>query len=66
MLVLMSRPDLAYGFAVAASVGVTYDWGEHDKITELLMSYKHFQRLHSDKRYVHAMTGTVISLRMVL
>lgn len=37
-------------FVVAASVGVTYDWGEHDKITELLMSYKDFQRLHSDKR----------------
>lgn len=52
-------------FAVAASVGVTYDWGEHDKTKELSTSYNHFQHLHSDKRYVYAMTGSAILLRMV-
>jgi hypothetical protein len=37
-------------FVVAAFVVSAYDWGEHDKIKELPMSYKYLQHLHSDKR----------------
>jgi hypothetical protein len=49
----MSQANIDCSFAVAASVGVTYDWGEHDKIKELSTSYNYFQHLHSDKRYVY-------------
>jgi hypothetical protein len=67
MLKLMSQSNLDYGFSVAAFVIVMYDWGEHDSIEQLLISYKNFQHLHSDKRYVDSsMIGAVISLRMVL
>jgi len=61
---LTSQSNLDCGFAVATFVMVTYDWGEHDNIKELLIFYNHFQRLHSDKRYVDAMTRAAISLRM--
>jgi hypothetical protein len=66
MLTLMSRLNLDCDFAVAAFVGVTYDWGEYDNIKGLLMSYKYFQLLHLDKRYVDAATGAASWLRMVL
>jgi hypothetical protein len=65
MFKLMSQSDLD-SFSVAAFVGVTYDWGEHDNIKGLLISYKCFQYLHSDKRYVDTMAGAAIPLRMVL
>jgi hypothetical protein len=32
---MVPRFNFAYGFAVAASVGMIYDWGEHDCIREL-------------------------------
>jgi hypothetical protein len=43
-----------------------YDWGEHDKILELLTTYKYLQHLHLDKRYLNSMTGAAILLRTVL
>jgi len=52
MLKLMSRSNLDCGFAVSTFVAVTYDWGEHDDITGLLISYDHFQHSHLAKRYV--------------
>ncbi|KAG1861112.1 hypothetical protein DFJ58DRAFT_263416 [Suillus subalutaceus] len=52
-------------FGVAAFIGVTYEWGEHDHIKELLIAYKYLQHLHSDKRYVDAMTGTAMSLSIL-
>jgi hypothetical protein len=66
MLKLISQSYLDCGFIVASSVGMTYDWGEHNNIEGLLISHKYFQYLRSDKRYVDAMTGATMSLRMVL
>jgi hypothetical protein len=66
MLKLISQSYLDCGFTVASFVGMTYDWGEHNDIEGLLISYKYFQYLRSDKRYVDAMTGATMSLRMVL
>jgi hypothetical protein len=54
VLMLISQSSLGCGFAVAAFVVSAYDWGEHNKIKELPMSYKYLQHLHSDKRYVNA------------
>ncbi|KAG2048414.1 hypothetical protein BDR06DRAFT_962646 [Suillus hirtellus] len=34
-------------FAVAAFVVVAHDWGEHDGIKGLLISYKYLKLLHS-------------------
>jgi hypothetical protein len=65
MLKLMSQSNPDCDFSVAAYVIVMYEWGEHDSIEELLISYKNFQHLHSSKRYVDAKTGAAISLRMV-
>jgi hypothetical protein len=48
MLTVMSQPNPHRGFAVAAFVGVPYDWGEHDNIEELI-SYKYSQHLRSDR-----------------
>ncbi|KAG2365468.1 hypothetical protein BDR07DRAFT_640696 [Suillus spraguei] len=50
-------------FAVASFVGVTYDWSEYESIKGLLISYKYFQHLHLDKRYVNVITETAILLR---
>jgi hypothetical protein len=66
MLKLMSRSHLKCDFAVAASVGVTYDWGKHDNIEEVLITYIYFKHLHLDKRYADVTTRTAISLRKVL
>jgi hypothetical protein len=63
---LMSQSNLDCGFAVAACVGVMYDWGEHDNIKGLLISYKYLQHLHLDRRYVGTVVGAVISLRIGL
>jgi hypothetical protein len=59
-----SNPD--WGFTVASFVIVTYDLGEHDNAKGLLISYKYVQHLRLDKRYVDAMTGAAILLRMVV
>jgi hypothetical protein len=53
-------------FAVAASVGVTYDWGKHDTIEEVLITYIYFKHLHLVKRYADVTTRAAISLRKVL
>lgn len=37
MLKLVSQSNLDCGFAVASFVAVTYDWGEHDSVQELLI-----------------------------
>jgi hypothetical protein len=66
MLKLISQSYLDCDFTVASFVGMTYDWGGHDNIEGLLISYKYFQCLRLDKRYVDAMTGATMSLRMVL
>jgi hypothetical protein len=66
MLKPMSQSNLGCGFAVAAFVVLTYDWGEHDNIKELLTAYRYFQHLHSDRRYDNIMTRAAISLIMGL
>jgi hypothetical protein len=66
MLKPMSQSNLGCGFAVAAFVVLTYDWGEHDNIKELLIAYRYFQHLHSDRRYDNIMTRAAISLIMGL
>jgi hypothetical protein len=65
MLKPVFQSNLGCGFAVAAFVVLTYDWGEHDNIKELLTAYMYFQHLHSDRRYENIITRAAISLRMV-
>jgi hypothetical protein len=38
----LTQSNLGCGFAVAAFVAVMYDWGEHDNIKGLLISYMYF------------------------
>lgn len=41
----LTQSNLGCAFAVAAFVGVTYDWGEHDNIKGPLIFYKYFLAL---------------------
>jgi hypothetical protein len=63
---LNDQSNLKCGFAVASFVVVMYDWGEHDNIKGMSISYKYFQCLHSDKRYVDVMIGSAISLAIMV